>query len=220
MEETMPRTIERRLPPEGLAGRWAALLDACEVEAAAAAPVWSALLLAYGHPSRAHHTLAHLEHLFAELDAVPLLDPAVEWAAWFHDAVYRAWRRDNELCSAALARRTLEALGLERLGPRVVELVLATRLHRAEAGDTAALLFLDADLAVLGAAPDCYQEYARAVRREHPWAPGFLYDRGRMAFLRGVLERPTVFATPHFQRRYELQARANLRAELASLERR
>ncbi len=82
------------------------------VDPARAAPHLDALVAAYGEPHRAYHGLAHVAHVFAELDGVPLSDPAVEWATWYHDAVYRPGRRDNEARSAALARGALEALGL------------------------------------------------------------------------------------------------------------
>jgi predicted metal-dependent HD superfamily phosphohydrolase len=206
------------MPRDRLAGRWAALLGDCGVDPTVAAPQWDALVAAYGGPGRAYHGLEHLEHLFAELDGVPLRESAVAWAAWYHDAVYRVGRRDNELRSAALARRGLEAMGLQRLVPRVERLIVATRLHQAEADDVPALLFLDADMAILGAAPVTYLEYARGVRNEHRAIPRLLFERGRRAFLSELLGRPAIFATAHFRRKYELQARENLRGEMARLE--
>jgi predicted metal-dependent HD superfamily phosphohydrolase len=200
-----------------LAERWAALLRDCQVGPAAAASQWRTLAAAYGGADRAHHGWRHLEHVFAELDGVPLRAVAVEWASWYHDAVYRPGRRDNEARSAALARGALEALGLQALAPRVERLILATRIHGAEAGDVEALLFLDADMAILGAAPGTYLEYAGNVRKEHRAIPGLLFSRGRRTFLTDMLRRPTIFGTTHFKRRYERQARENLQAELARL---
>lgn len=203
-----------------LAARWSALMRACGVDPVRAAPQLEALVAAYGEPHRAYHDLAHVAHVLAELDGVPLRDPAVEWAAWYHDAVYRPGRRDNETRSAAMARRALAALGLPGLEQRVAQLVEATRLHQAAAGDAAALLFLDADLAILGAEPRAYLRYAEGVRQEHRAIPDLLYARGRRAFLTGMLGRSSIFATPHFEARYGRQARANLQAELTRLGRR
>lgn len=205
----MSRDLERR---------WAALLRDCGADPAAAAARWSALASAYGGADRTHHGLHHLEQVFAELDAVPLRATAVEWATWYHDAVYRPGRRDNERRSAALARGALEELGLPGLAPRVAQLILATRHHAAEAGDAEAQLFLDADMTILGAAPETYLEYARGVRMECQAVPWFLFARGRRAFLKELLGRPSIFGTSHFRRRYERQARENLRAELARLQ--
>jgi predicted metal-dependent HD superfamily phosphohydrolase len=207
------------MPPEELAQRWAALVEACGVNPDVGAAHLVALLSAYREPHRAYHGVDHLAHVFAEVDGVPLRDPAVEWAIWYHDAVYRPGKRDNERRSAALARVTLEQLGLERLAPRVVQLVEATATHEAGSEDAAARLFLDADMAILGAEPATYARYTLAIRREHRDIPAFLFARGRRAFLRDVLARPSIFTTEHFRRRYERQARENVRGELERLER-
>jgi predicted metal-dependent HD superfamily phosphohydrolase len=206
------------MPHDALAQRWASLVRACGVGAAAAAPHLDALLAAYREPRRAYHRLDHVAHVFAELDGVPLWDPAVEWATWYHDAVYRPGRRDNERLSAALGRATLEQLGLERLAPRVVQLIEATTTHAAAIDDTAAQLFLDADMAILGSDPATYERYAQGIRREHRGIPTFMFARRRRAFLRDVLVRPSIFMTEHFRRRYERQARENLQGELAQLD--
>jgi predicted metal-dependent HD superfamily phosphohydrolase len=205
------------MSPERLAARWGARMAALGVPPGASAPQLALLLAAYGEPHRAHHRLEHVAHLFAELDGVPLADAAVELATWYHDAVYRPGRPDNERRSAALAAGALEELGLQRLAARVVQLIEATRLHRAEPDDDAALLFLDADLAILGAAPAVYERYADGVRAEHRAVPGFLFARGRRAFLAELLASPSIFRTSHFRDRYEQQAGENVRRELERL---
>jgi predicted metal-dependent HD superfamily phosphohydrolase len=207
------------MPPEELVRRWAALVQACGVDAAAGAPHLDSLLSAYRGADRAYHGLDHLAHVFAELDEVPLWDPAVEWATWYHDAVYRPGRHDNEQSSASLARATLEQLDLDHLAPRVMQLIEATATHDASSDDRAAQLFLDADMAILGADPATYERYASGIRREHRRVPAFMFDRVRRAFLRDVLARSSIFLTGHFRRRYERQARDNLQGELAHLER-
>jgi predicted metal-dependent HD superfamily phosphohydrolase len=202
---------------EALEARWAALMRECRVAPGPAAPPLQALLAAYQEPHRAYHGLRHLAHVLDELEGVPLRDPAVALAAWYHDAVYRPGRRDNEARSAALARSALVALGLGPLAERVEVLILATRLHRAGPDDDAARLFLDADLAILGADPGAYARYAEGVRAEHRAIPDLLFRRGRRAFLEGLLASPSIFRTSHFRARYERQARENVRGELARL---
>lgn len=204
------------MPPD-LARRLAALLAACGVEPVRAEGVRAALVAAYGEPHRAYHRLEHVAHLLAELGTVPVSDPAVAWAAWFHDVVYVPGRPDNEARSAARAREALAALGLTHLAPRVDALVLATRDHAAPPGDEEAALFLDADLAILGAAPSAYRAYADAVRAEFRAIPRLLFERGRRRFLAAQLARPAVFRTPHFRARHERQARENLAGELVRL---
>jgi predicted metal-dependent HD superfamily phosphohydrolase len=205
------------MPPD-LAARWSALLAACGVEPARAEAQRLALVAAYSEAHRAYHRLEHVAHLLAELEAVPLSDPAVLWAAWFHDVVYVPGRSDNEARSAAWAREALGALALLHLAPRVAALVLATRDHHVDPADAAAALFLDADLAILGAAPAEYRAYADAVRAEHRAIPRLLYARGRRRFLAAQLARPALFQTAHFRVRYEARARENLAAELGALD--
>jgi predicted metal-dependent HD superfamily phosphohydrolase len=81
---------------EDLRRRWDALLIRCGADAARGEPLYADLVAAYSEPQRAYHDLAHVAHLLAELDAVRLADPAVEWASWYHDAVYRPAAHDNE----------------------------------------------------------------------------------------------------------------------------
>ena len=55
---------------------------------------------------RHYHTLSHLEACLREFDdarGLAMRPAEVEFALWFHDVIYRSWRRDNELQSAALA---------------------------------------------------------------------------------------------------------------------
>lgn len=207
-----------RMPLERLRPRWDALLERCGADPSAAAELYGALVAAYAEPQRAYHTLDHVAHLLAEVDAVPLADAAAEWAAWYHDIVYRPGAADNETRSAAQARQVLRQLGFDAaLGPRVAQLIEATRAHTGDPDDSTLNLFLDADLAILGAAPDDYAAYAAAIRQEHRHLPEFLYRRGRKRFIEGLLGRERIFLTMHFAGHYERPARANLGRELAAL---
>lgn len=158
----------------------------------------------YSEPHRHYHTLAHVESMLSLLaqHAHLLADPgAVEAAIWFHDAVYdpRAKGNDNETASAALAVERLEGLAgwaAERVR-WVRELVLATATHELPAtmvvsepsGDEAPrplpgratdmALFLDMDLAILGAPEDEFDAYEAAVRREYAFVDDAAWRKGR-----------------------------------------
>jgi predicted metal-dependent HD superfamily phosphohydrolase len=169
---------------------------------------------------RHYHTLSHLEACLHELDAARELAvrPAeVELALWFHDAVYRSWRRDNEAQSAALAERMLRAAPADTV-ERIRQSIFAT-MHRDEelAGDTA--LVADVDLSILGAPPGIYAQFERAIRREYWWVPRTKYVAGRGAVLTRFLERAAIYQHDSFYHRYEAQARANLAAALSQLRR-
>lgn len=169
--------------------------------------------------SRHYHTLSHLEACLRELDAARELAvrPAeVELALWFHDAVYRSWRRDNEAQSATLAARLLRAAPIETV-ERIRQSILAT-VHRDEefAGDTA--LVVDIDLSILGTEPEIYAQFERAIRREYWWVPRSRYVAGRGKVLAGFLERATIYQHDTFYKRYEAQARVNIAAALKQLD--
>jgi predicted metal-dependent HD superfamily phosphohydrolase len=167
---------------------------------------------------RHYHTLSHLDACLREFDAARALairPGEVELALWFHDVVYRSWRRDNEQQSAALADELLRAAPLETV-QRIRQMILDTRHQDEElAGDTA--LVADVDLAILGQAPEVYQPFTRAIRREYWWVPRARYRAGRAALLRGFLARSSIYQHDVFYRRYETQARANIAAELDTL---
>jgi len=169
--------------------------------------------------SRHYHTLTHLDACLRELDDARQLAvrPAeVELALWFHDAVYRSWRRDNEQQSARLAARILRAASIESV-ERIRQMVLAT-MHRDEdfAGDTA--LVVDIDLSILGQQPEIYAQFERAIRREYWWVSRARYVAGRSAVLQKFLGRAAIYQHDLFYDKYERQARANIAAALDQLD--
>jgi len=170
---------------------------------------------------RRYHGLTHLSALFSDLEAHQdqIQDLAyLTYTAWFHDAIYRSWRRDNERCSADWARDALIAMGAEQaLAERVHALILCTAHHAQGAPDQDGQLFLDMDCAILGTDPERYDTYARQIRFECIWAPPHKYRQGRKRFLEQQLARPYLYVTPTYRDRYEDQARANLQRELNAL---
>jgi predicted metal-dependent HD superfamily phosphohydrolase len=174
---------------------------------------------AWSGMSRHYHTLTHLQACLRELDESRELATRpgeVELALWFHDAIYRSWRRDNEQRSAAFAASTLRAASIESV-ERIRQMVLATS-HRdgVFAGDTA--LVVDIDLAILGQSPEIYAQFERAIRREYWWVSRIRYVAGRGAVLKKFLERAAIYQHDRFYSKYEKQARANMTAALAQLQ--
>lgn len=170
------------------------------------------LLTRHTEPQRYYHNLAHLDTFLGLLPAKPHL----EFAVWFHDAVYDPTRPDNEAQSALLAEQSLLRLGVEpQLIEAVVAIILATQNHQTHDPDTA--LFLDADLSILGADRKTYQVYARAIRQEYAWVPQTLFLERRAAVLQKFLARARIYQTQAFAR-LEQPARENLQQELAKLQ--
>ncbi|MEU9109742.1 hypothetical protein AB0D54_36510 [Streptomyces xanthophaeus] len=185
-------------------------------------PYAERLLAAWAEPQRRYHTTAHLIHVLARIDQLQqyAADPAaVRLAAWFHDAVYRPDRSENEERSAALAERALPELGIDPARTaEVARLVRLTVTHDPAPGDADGEVLCDADLAVLAAAPEAYAAYAAAVRAEYGFVPDEAFRAGRAAVLRQLLDLPGLFRTPYAVAQWEAPARANLTAELAALE--
>lgn len=180
----------------------------------------------YRAEDRYYHNLAHIEAMLAlASDYRGLLgDPQpVEAAIWFHDAIYDSKAKDNEAKSAALAEKWLAGrIDAGRLS-RISAMILATATHELPRFDDAtatrdASLFLDMDLSILGAGPDAFDAYERAVRREYDWVEEPMWRAGRGAVLTSFLARPHIFHTEEFRRRFEPQARLNMARSLEALQ--
>jgi predicted metal-dependent HD superfamily phosphohydrolase len=173
----------------------------------------------YAEPHRRYHDTRHLmavlEHLDRILAAIDIPDrEEVRLAALFHDAVYDPRSATNEADSAALAGDVLSGVIPDAAIATVRRLVLATAEHRPAALDEAALL--DADLAVLAAAPEAYAAYVAGVRAEYAHVDDDAWKVGREDVLRSFLEREHIFSTPAMAAE-EAAARRNLESELAQL---
>lgn len=171
----------------------------------------------HNEPVRAYHGV---RHVLAVLDTLAALDqercarPALQLAAFFHDAIYAPTSDANEERSAVLAETELAHVGVD---PAVIEetarLIRATDGHATD-GSPEVEVFLDADLAILGAAPDVYDGYAAAIRHEYGHLADDVFRSGRSAVLQMFLDRPQLFFTAAGRNRFEAQARRNLAAEI------
>ncbi|MDJ0363934.1 hypothetical protein QMK33_02125 [Hymenobacter sp. H14-R3] len=180
------------------------------------------LLVAYDAPARHYHNLQHIRNLLNQVADQQLEDRVVvELAIWFHDAVYSALRSDNEAKSADWALAFLQATTLAPARQaRVADLIRRTQDHTQPQppDDADLLLFLDADLSVLGAPAADYWDYARQVRREYRLVPDLLYRPGRRKVLAKLLAAPVLFHTPALHAAFAAAARRNLQAELTAWE--
>lgn len=176
---------------------------------------------AYAHPPRAYHNLGHVQAVlqhYRDVAAGPGWQQPreVALAVLYHDAIYEAGRSDNESRSAQLAMtaisRWLPGEGID--GARVAELINLTARHgslRAEQLDADAALFLDSDMAILGAPAAIFDAYDRGIAEEYAGSvPGFLFRINRRRFLKSVLLQPRIFFSEFFHDRYDAAARANL----------
>ncbi|WP_290057997.1 HD domain-containing protein [Amycolatopsis solani] len=171
----------------------------------------------YGEPHRRYHTLEHAAAvvrdsawLAGEVEDTERAVLAV--AAWAHDVVYDAKPGEDERASAAWAREALDGAAEAHL-ERVEDLILTTITHAAPPDDHLATALLDADLAILGAAPDRYAAYAEGVRQEYAKYPDDVWREGRIAVLEGMLARE-LYRSGTARARWATAAETNLTAEL------
>ena len=179
------------------------------------------VLAAYSAPGRHYHTLEHLAEMTCLLSDYRTLLPGHEnvlFACLWHDFVYDARRADNEEQSAQLWLAAAVSLQIEpKQTGRVAQLILATRKHQPSDDSIEMALFLDSDLAVLGAEPDRYEAYALGVRREYAHVAENEYRAGRSAVLKKFLDRQHLFFTEPMRNRFEAQARQNIDMEIRNL---
>lgn len=187
----------------------------------------SAVREAYGSGGRHYHDMTHLAELLDhfEIHRAKLQNPARVLAAiFFHDIVYRAEKGlpagTSERESAAVATAALTEMGFKAdFVQSVHDLIIATATHKIDPkSDPDGALFLDMDMAILGADPARYRTYCAQVRREYAAYSDAEFTFGRLnMFVGPVLAGGSPFLTDVFRRRYDRQARANLTEEQGRL---
>jgi predicted metal-dependent HD superfamily phosphohydrolase len=185
------------------------------------------LLRRLEEPRRSYHTARHVVEMYSAIEeleregVITHREAALAGvAACFHDAVYDPGARPgaNEADSADLATRALTSLGLDSADVDAVRrLVLATEAHEAPAEEGLDAAFHDADLWILAAPEDRFDEYCAQVRQEYAAVPDEAFAAGRKAVLAPFLRRDTVYATRHARRTWGERARLNVARELARL---
>lgn len=167
----------------------------------------------YRERARKYHDARHINECLRELDRSPHADasnPLVEYALWFHDAIYNTFSKRNEERSAEAAVAVLEHSGRPPADCALARsLILATR-HGVQPTEPPLQLLVDIDLAILGASAERYAEFELQIRAEYWWVPSGMYRRQRGAILKSFIQRPSIYATHEFREQYERQARNNL----------
>jgi predicted metal-dependent HD superfamily phosphohydrolase len=197
---------------------WAAAVRAAGATAddEAIAAAGADLLTRWQEPHRRYHDAEHLAEVLAAVDDLrpDAADvPAVQLAAWFHDAIYDG-ERDAEERSAVWAE---EALSGTAYAAEVARLVRLTETHDPGADDLAGQALCDADLAILAATRERYDAYVAGVRRDYAHLSDADFTAGRAAVLHDLAGRDRLFHTAYGREHWEPAARANLRRELSGL---
>ena len=76
-------------------------------------------------------------------------------------------------------------------------------------------LFLDCDMAIVGADWQRFSLYQQQIEQEYTLVyPQLLYRMGRRRFLNKILSSERIFFSDHFHHQFDAQARSNLRRAL------
>jgi predicted metal-dependent HD superfamily phosphohydrolase len=213
----LPKELAAISMIETLRQQWLTELHDLADEATLVA-VFERLCKAYQEKKRTYHNLHHIAALLllAQKYRTDLQDfTSVFLAIWFHDAVYKPHRKDNEEASAALARKELQCWQLsDEVINKVVHYILATKYHWA-VDDNDLQWLLDFDLAVLSSPWQEYETYTQQIRQEYSLYPDFIYNAGRKKAMSAFLERPAIYGK--LGDRAEQQARLNITLEISRL---
>nr|WP_315151372.1 hypothetical protein [uncultured Flavobacterium sp.] len=180
--------------------------------------LWQNLKKAYSGKSRHYHNLNHLQDMIELFDLYysNLKNPnEVLYSIFYHDYVYKATRKDNELKSAELALAILpDSISLNK--PFVFDVICATKLHQHNEIEDINWL-IDFDLKILSKDWEDYQTYCNQIRKEYKIYPNFLYKPGRKKALEHFLEQEFIYKTEVFQKLFDEEAKNNIKREIALL---
>ena len=206
---------------ESLQIEWEGLSSAYTSDTAIQTHSFQVLRENYSEKSRSYHNLSHVNTLLGLFKSLAskIQDPsATQFAIWFHDVIYNTKRNDNEEESARLAAEMLYKLQVSTETVECVQkMILATKTHGGRNLSEDAKLFLDMDLAILGARAEIYKEYSQAIRKEYSWASEAIYRGGRKKVLEDFLLRERIYQTEEMGVRFEERARENIISEIKSL---
>jgi predicted metal-dependent HD superfamily phosphohydrolase len=201
-----------------LESHWITAVRELDIEIEKARPAFDKLLAMYSVGKRAYHNLSHIKDMldFLSSHAGEIQGmPQVVLAALFHDAIYDSQAKDNEERSAALVKELMQPLGLATDHiETIASLVLSTKKHQPLLAGIDNELFLDADLAILGASPEKYLQYSNSIREEYSWVPESNYIAERKKVLQIFLDRPTLYFTQSVRTVLEARAKENITAEI------
>ncbi len=168
------------------------------------ATVYSDLRSRYEQPFRRFHNLGHIRdclRLFDEVAAL-LVDPdAVEFALWFHDAVYEIGASTNELRSADLFL-TVSAGAPFMFRHRVCDHILATR-HASVVQENDRRFIVDIDLSGFGAPWEEFMHNGALLRDESNNVPDADVSLRPGRLPEPPCKAPPFLPTDYFRDRFE-----------------
>lgn len=176
----------------------------------------------YNEPWRRHHNIPHLNDVVGFLmDHLEVLEKPRRtlWAGVDHDIVYVPWVAApgvNEELSAQLNRQRLAPFLPTEEVASMGSFIRKTADHEWDGADNDLAYLLDADLKILGAPEEEFDQYDNNIWEEFKdFVPKDVYDAGRKGILQGFYDQDRLFITDIAYKLYEDQAKANLERRLS-----
>jgi predicted metal-dependent HD superfamily phosphohydrolase len=187
-------------------------------EASKTDALWEELVKAYSVKNRYYHNLTHLEEMIVQYEKYQseLTFPVeVLYAIFYHDYIYKATSKENELKSAEFAISILPENAKINTA-LVFDIIVATKLHEHNNVEDTNWL-IDFDLKILSKEWKEYEVYFKQIRKEYKIYPDLLYNPGRKKALQHFLENEFIYQTETFRTKFEKQARENILREIQIL---
>ncbi len=169
-------------------------------------------------PWRSYHNVKHLEEMvnFLIASEKELKNPTAIFAAVLgHDSVYEPWLYGGGINEDLSAKRTeyflMPHYGQDLAGV-VSAYIRATAAHPVDVVDTDLAYFLDADMSILAADSERFEEYEHGIYKEFTWLGTIArkeYLEGRLNFFKSI-ESERIFITEIAQDMYEERAHRNI----------
>lgn len=179
--------------------------------------IWLDLFNAYQESHRHYHTKQHIDECLKLFDAYQYLatNPLeVEFALWFHDAIYNSQATDNEKKSALWAKSVLQQGNIENaIITRIYDLILISNHHDLPKTNDEKLL-LDIDIGIFASDSNRFKEYQQQIRREYHWVENNIYQQKRQQILSHFYTHSPLYYCTEINQALNHQARINLQQAL------
>ncbi|MDG5490894.1 hypothetical protein [Psychroserpens sp. SPM9] len=201
---------------------WTLLTSKYSTDAGLVSRYWKEIKTYYTSKNRHYHSLTHIYEMLKQAETIKadiVNYDSFRFAIWYHDIIYKATKKNNELKSAEFAQKRLKSFDFDEKHLKKVEILIkSTQNHvniLGENKDNAYLL--DIDLSILGSAWNTYKTYIENIRKEYAIYPDFIYNSGRKKAMQHFLERESIYLTDVYQKQFETQARENIKREISLL---
>ncbi len=169
---------------------------------------------------RHYHNLIHIRMCLNELNFIKKQKntkydfDSIELAIWYHDIIYDPKMDNNEEKSAEYVTNVLKNANLSiKIINKVEALILSTK-HNCFSRKKDERLLQDIDICIFGQSRKIFEKYEKNIRKEYSWVPLKKYKEGRLKVLCYFLNKPNIYNTKIFRKKYEQKARNNLKRSI------